>query len=76
MGNVGQLACDLLISSLELCKVGYITSNCVLPVAGYNPFSDSQDQQSIALSTEGIPVFDIFCNILSLGEKSKETKVA
>lgn len=35
VGNVGQLAADLLISTLQLTKIGYIRHRNLLPVATY-----------------------------------------
>ncbi|CAL9691542.1 unnamed protein product [Knipowitschia caucasica] len=39
VGNVGQLAVDLVISSLDMCRVGHIHTDCLLPMAGNNPYS-------------------------------------
>lgn len=38
VGNVGQLACDLLISSLDMKKISSICSPALIPVLGYNPY--------------------------------------
>ncbi|KAK6644496.1 hypothetical protein RUM43_000763 [Polyplax serrata] len=38
VGNVGQLASDLLISSLYLKKIGFIWHPSVLPLAGADPY--------------------------------------
>lgn len=41
VGNVGQLAADLLINSLKLEKLGYVWHGSVIPVAGGDPFGSS-----------------------------------
>ncbi|XP_043923128.1 proteasome assembly chaperone 2 [Protopterus annectens] len=43
VGNVGQLAVDLLISTLTLPRVGYIYTECLVPMAGSNPYARSAD---------------------------------
>ncbi|XP_045778888.1 proteasome assembly chaperone 2 [Maniola jurtina] len=47
VGNVGQLSCDLLISSLKMVKIASIYSPAVIPVIGYDPY----DLESSSLST-------------------------
>lgn len=39
VGNVGQLACDLLISSLNMLNVGSVYSPAQIPVIGYDPYN-------------------------------------
>ncbi|XP_059051864.1 proteasome assembly chaperone 2 [Achroia grisella] len=39
VGNVGQLACDLLISSLNMKKIASVYSSAVIPVLGYDPYN-------------------------------------
>lgn len=38
VGNVGQLACDLLISSLDMKKISSVWSPALIPVLGYDPY--------------------------------------
>ncbi|XP_023950636.2 proteasome assembly chaperone 2 [Bicyclus anynana] len=47
VGNVGQLSCDLLISSLNMVKIASIYSPAQIPVIGYDPY----DLKSNSLST-------------------------
>jgi len=55
VGNVGQLTCDLLISTLGLQKVGYFQLECFVPLIGNNPFSTSkEDDKIISLNSEGM----------------------
>ncbi|KAL0281682.1 UNVERIFIED_CONTAM: hypothetical protein PYX00_002595 [Menopon gallinae] len=42
VGNVGQLAVDLLINSLGLKKLCYVWHESVIPVAGGDPFGNSK----------------------------------
>uniref|UniRef100_A0A674CI34 Proteasome assembly chaperone 2 n=1 Tax=Salmo trutta TaxID=8032 RepID=A0A674CI34_SALTR len=39
VGNVGQLAVDLIVSTLNMCRVGYIHTDCLIPMAGNNPYA-------------------------------------
>lgn len=39
VGNVGQLAVDLLLSTLEVKDAGYLYDECVLPIIGADPFN-------------------------------------
>ena len=60
VGNVGQLAVDLLISTLELEKVGRLHSECVLPVVGNDPFSEKSNNCSLMTAIEGEPCYVTF----------------
>ncbi|XP_031831395.1 proteasome assembly chaperone 2 [Nomia melanderi] len=39
VGNVGQLSIDLLISTLNLYKIGSMWSSIFLPICGYDPYN-------------------------------------
>ncbi|KAM4027505.1 LOW QUALITY PROTEIN: proteasome assembly chaperone 2 [Anomaloglossus baeobatrachus] len=43
VGNVGQLAVDLIISSLDIPKVGYFYTDCLVPMVGSNPYSTNEE---------------------------------
>ncbi|XP_061674946.1 proteasome assembly chaperone 2 isoform X2 [Syngnathoides biaculeatus] len=43
VGNVGQLAVDLLISTLDLPRVGYLHTDCLIPMAGNNPYATGKE---------------------------------
>lgn len=44
VGNVGQLASDLVISSLHMRKIGFVYSPALIPILGYDPYKiDSHD---------------------------------
>ena len=38
VGNVGQLTVDLLVSTMHMEKVGYLSTDAVYPVVGNDPF--------------------------------------
>ncbi|RVE50436.1 hypothetical protein evm_004973 [Chilo suppressalis] len=38
VGNVGQLACDLLISSFDMVRIASVYSTAIIPVLGYDPY--------------------------------------
>ena len=52
IGNVGQLAVDLLISTLALPRIGFLEDDHVVPMAGNDTFSTNQGKLSCAI--EGI----------------------
>ncbi|XP_020790086.1 proteasome assembly chaperone 2 [Boleophthalmus pectinirostris] len=43
VGNVGQLAVDLIISTFDMCRVGHIHTDCLVPIAGTNPYSTRKE---------------------------------
>ncbi|NXR09110.1 PSMG2 protein, partial [Semnornis frantzii] len=43
VGNVGQLAIDLVISTLDMTKVGYFYTDCLVPMVGNNPYATSEE---------------------------------
>ncbi|XP_048451903.1 proteasome assembly chaperone 2 [Rhincodon typus] len=53
VGNVGQLTMDLIISTLTLPRVGYIHSDCLLPVVGNNPYATTlENSTEMCVSSE------------------------
>ncbi|XP_041377008.1 proteasome assembly chaperone 2-like [Gigantopelta aegis] len=44
VGNVAQLAVDLLVSTLSMNRVGYILHESILPMCGNNPFASNKDK--------------------------------
>ncbi|XP_036421798.1 proteasome assembly chaperone 2 [Colossoma macropomum] len=42
VGNVGQLAVDLVISTLNMPKVGHFHTDCLIPMVGNDPYSSSE----------------------------------
>ncbi|XP_004073845.1 proteasome assembly chaperone 2 [Oryzias latipes] len=43
VGNVGQLAVDLIVSTLNMRRVGYMHTDCLIPMAGNNPYSSCKE---------------------------------
>ncbi|XP_014794237.1 PREDICTED: proteasome assembly chaperone 2 [Calidris pugnax] len=43
VGNVGQLAIDLVISTLGMTKVGYFYTDCLVPMVGNNPYATAEE---------------------------------
>lgn len=55
MGNVGQLAIDLVISTLCMPKVGYFYTDCLVPMAGNNPYATTQENSmELSINAEGV----------------------
>ena len=49
IGNIGQLASDLLISSLAgTRKAGYLATDLVQPIVGHDPFVQSSTDLSLS----------------------------
>ncbi|NXN42221.1 PSMG2 protein, partial [Rhinoptilus africanus] len=43
VGNVGQLAIDLVISTFNMTKVGYFYTDCLVPMVGNNPYATAEE---------------------------------
>ncbi|KAM4688586.1 proteasome assembly chaperone 2 [Discoglossus pictus] len=43
VGNVGQLAVDLVISTLNIPKVGFFYTDCLVPMVGNNPYATNEE---------------------------------
>ncbi|XP_068188953.1 proteasome assembly chaperone 2 isoform X3 [Antennarius striatus] len=53
VGNVGQLAVDLMVSTLNMSRVGYMHTDCLVPMAGNNPYSRcKEDAEELHTSAE------------------------
>ncbi|NWR41812.1 PSMG2 protein, partial [Regulus satrapa] len=46
VGNVGQLATDLVISTLDMTKVGYFYTDCLVPMVGNNPYATAEENST------------------------------
>lgn len=53
VGNVGQLAADLLINTLKLPHVGYLSDPAILPLVGNDAFDHTQPSGYLHTSAEG-----------------------
>lgn len=49
IGNIGQLTSDLLISTLQLNKAGYVLSDLVQPIVGHDAFIQNSNDFSLSL---------------------------
>ena len=56
MGNVGQLTVDLIVSTLHMDRIGYLSTDAVYPVIGNDPFSTkgSSDKCQLVTAIEGM----------------------
>ncbi|EDM14740.1 tumor necrosis factor superfamily, member 5-induced protein 1 (predicted), isoform CRA_b [Rattus norvegicus] len=53
VGNVGQLAIDLIISTLNMCKIGYFYTDCLVPMVGNNPYAtEEEDWNELSINAE------------------------
>ncbi|XP_007517240.1 proteasome assembly chaperone 2 [Erinaceus europaeus] len=53
VGNVGQLAIDLIISTLNMSKIGYFYTDCLVPVVGNNPYATAEENSTeLSINTE------------------------
>ncbi|CAK7301213.1 Proteasome assembly chaperone 2 [Vulpes lagopus] len=46
VGNVGQLAIDLIISTLNMHKIGYFYTDCLVPMVGNNPYATAEENST------------------------------
>uniref|UniRef100_A0A3B3TKL8 Proteasome assembly chaperone 2 n=1 Tax=Poecilia latipinna TaxID=48699 RepID=A0A3B3TKL8_9TELE len=54
VGNVGQLAVDLIVSTLNMRRVGYFHTDCLIPMAGNNPYASGKaDAEELHTPAEG-----------------------
>ena len=62
VGNVGQLACDVLISSLNAHRVGFLYDDSTVPVVGSDPFvslDTAEHRQHVTTAVEGTVCSDV-----------------
>lgn len=53
VGNVGQLAIDLIISTLNMSKIGYFYTDCLVPMVGNDPYAtEEEDSEELSINTE------------------------
>ncbi|KAI0211933.1 Proteasome assembly chaperone 2 [Lamellibrachia satsuma] len=51
VGNVGQLTVDLIVSTLHMDRIGYLSTDAVYPVVGNDPFSTKGSSDKCQLVT-------------------------
>ncbi|XP_036091855.1 LOW QUALITY PROTEIN: proteasome assembly chaperone 2-like [Rousettus aegyptiacus] len=52
VGNVGQLAIELIISTMNMCKIGYFYSDFLVLMVGNNPYAMSEDSTELSINAE------------------------
>ena len=62
VGNVGQLATDLLVTKLKPKKIGMIWHSAIMPLVGGDPYDFSQSD--ITTSAEGKLSYETLNNLL------------
>ncbi|KAA0710708.1 Proteasome assembly chaperone 2 [Triplophysa tibetana] len=76
VGNVGQLAVDLLISTLNMPKVGYLHTDCLIPMAGNNPYATcAEDASQLSTNAEVYSHSDLKLAVLQIRTPIIQTKV-
>lgn len=70
VGNVGQLAIDILISSTQMKKIGYVLSSGFIPIIGADPYSTESND----LCTSGDIYYDSDSKIVSIQIRSPPVK--
>lgn len=53
VGNVGQLAVDLIVATLRMQRVGWISDPAVLPVVGNDAFDHTPGRGFMHTAAEG-----------------------
>lgn len=54
VGNVGQLAVDLVVSTLGMSKAGYFYTDCLVPMIGNNPYATTEENAAeLCMNAEG-----------------------
>ncbi|KAI4905424.1 hypothetical protein NFI96_026307 [Prochilodus magdalenae] len=76
VGNVGQLATDLIISTLNMPRVGHFHSDCLIPMAGNNPYSISGGEaEQLSTNAEVYTHSDLKLAVLQIRTPVLQTKV-
>lgn len=76
VGNVGQLAVDLIISTLELQRVGHFHTDCLIPMTGNNPYSrGEQDTAILSTNAEVYSDADLRLAVLQIRSPVLPTKL-
>lgn len=75
VGNVGQLATDLIISTLNMPRVGYFHTDCLIPLAGNNPYAPSADNSAeLCTTAEVYSLPDLKLTVLQIRSPIIQTK--
>ncbi|KAM6899746.1 proteasome assembly chaperone 2 isoform 2-T2 [Xenentodon cancila] len=75
VGNVGQLAIDLLVSTLNMSRVGYLHTDCLIPMAGNNPFTTcKEDAEDVHTPAEVYTATELKLAVLQIRAPIIQTK--
>ncbi|KAL0961689.1 hypothetical protein UPYG_G00330450 [Umbra pygmaea] len=75
VGNVGQLAVDLIVSTLNMCRVGYMHTDCLIPMAGNNPYARStEDANDLSTNAEVFSSPELRLAVLQIRSPIIQTK--
>ncbi|MBN3308452.1 PSMG2 protein, partial [Amia calva] len=75
VGNVGQLATDLIISTLNMPAVGYIHTDCLIPMVGNNPYASSpENSDELSTNAEVYSLADMKLAVLQIRAPIIQTK--
>ncbi|XP_006636030.2 proteasome assembly chaperone 2 [Lepisosteus oculatus] len=75
VGNVGQFATDLVISTLHMPRVGYFHSDCLVPMVGNNPYATSpEDSSELSTNAEVYSLPDLKLAVLQIRAPIIQTK--
>lgn len=75
VGNVGQLAVDLIVSTLNMSRVGFIHTDCLIPMAGNNPYSTcKEDAQELHTPAEVYAAPELKLAVLQIRAPIVQTK--
>ncbi|XP_030645112.1 proteasome assembly chaperone 2 isoform X2 [Chanos chanos] len=76
VGNVGQLAADLIISTLNMPRVGHFHTDCLIPMVGNNPYAtSSEDAAELSTNAEVYALNDIKLAVLQIRAPIIQTRV-
>ncbi|KAM7373245.1 hypothetical protein PAMP_008112 [Pampus punctatissimus] len=67
VGNVGQLAVDLIVSTLNMNRVGYLHTDCLIPMAGNNPYPTcKEDAEELHTAAEVYTAVELKLAVLQI----------
>uniref|UniRef100_A0A3Q1GUF9 Glyoxylate reductase/hydroxypyruvate reductase n=1 Tax=Acanthochromis polyacanthus TaxID=80966 RepID=A0A3Q1GUF9_9TELE len=75
VGNVGQLAVDLIVSTLNMSRVGHIHTDCLIPMAGNNPYATcKEDAEELHTPAEVYTAAELKLAVLQIRAPIVQTK--
>lgn len=75
VGNVGQLAVDLMVSTLNMSRVGFIHTDCLIPMSGNNPYATCrEDAEELHTPAEVFTASELKLAVLQIRAPIIQTK--